>query len=188
MPPTYDRQGKRKPTEPPEELDQLTEKQEKFILALLEGNRPIEAYDKAYGKNNAKESTRYKQASKLKANPKIRSVLRYYQREGMDNALISKENHLSELARGREIAYALGQASAGIQAEHYRGRVAGLYETKVDLRIGPSDDALLDQIAELLGDEVAGVIGQGLAPEPIDITPPSPEQATVARRDPYSDD
>jgi hypothetical protein len=52
------------------------------------------------------------------------------------------EAHLT-LARARELALAHGQISAGVQAEHYRGKAAGLYEDRIRLESGPSDNVLL---------------------------------------------
>lgn len=57
----------------------------------------------------------------------------------MDAARITMEAHLSELARARELAYANGQISAAVQAEHYRGKAVGLYEEQLRLTSGPSD-------------------------------------------------
>jgi hypothetical protein len=73
------------------------------------------------------------------------------------------ETHLAELARARELAIALGQMAAGVQAEHYRGKAAGLYEDRLRLMSGPSDQELLKAIEELLGKETAVAIGVVLA-------------------------
>lgn len=162
MPPTYGRARKQIVPDESAGLPQLTEKQELFVMGLLEGLSPRDAYVKAYGKGRAKESTLKTQASKLKAIPEIRQTILYYQRNAQDYSKVSLENHLAELARGRELAYEFGQASAGIQAEHYRGKVAGLYQDNINLRVGPSDEALLSQIAALLGEDMAKAIGSGL--------------------------
>jgi hypothetical protein len=52
-------------------------------------------------------------------------------------------------------AIASGQISAAVQAEHYRGKAAGLYEERLRLTSGPSDEELLKTIEDLLGKEVA---------------------------------
>ena len=80
----------------------------------------------------------------------------------MDAAGITVEAHLAELARAREFVIAHGQIAAGVQAEHYRGRVAGLYEHRVRLTAEPSDDVLLKDIERLLGKERADAIGAAL--------------------------
>ena len=81
---------------------------------------------------------------------------------GADAAQVTMEAHLAELTRAREEAIASGQISAAVQAEHYRGKVAGLYEHKLALMVGVSAAALLKAIEELLGQETAEVIGVAL--------------------------
>ena len=70
---------------------------------------------------------------------------------------------LAELARARELALARGQISAGVQAEYYRGKAAGLYEDRLSLTASISDTELLKAIEELLGTETAEVISAALS-------------------------
>jgi hypothetical protein len=72
------------------------------------------------------------------------------------------ESHLAELARERELAIEHGQIAAGVQAEHHRGKAAGLYEDRLRLTCGPSDEELLKTIEELLGEELADTLGAAL--------------------------
>ena len=162
MPPTYQRSRKQVIPDREAGLPQLTEKQELFVLGLLEGLNPPDAYRKAFGQGRRKDSSLKVAASQLKADPKIRQTILHYQRNAQDYSKVSLENHLAELARGRELAYEFKQASAGIQAEHYRGKVAGLYEDRLRLSVGPTDEALLSQIASLLGEDMAHAVGQSL--------------------------
>ena len=80
----------------------------------------------------------------------------------MDAAGITVEADLAELARARELAIAHGQISAGVQAEHYRGKAVGLYEERVRLTSVPSDEELLKSIEETLGKDMAEEIGAAL--------------------------
>jgi hypothetical protein len=61
-----------------------------------------------------------------------------------------------------ELAIAHGQISAGVQAEHYRGKAVGLYEERLRLTSGPSDEELLKSIEETLGKDMAEEIGAAL--------------------------
>jgi hypothetical protein len=70
-------------------------------------------------------------------------------------ARITLQEHLAELARGREMALALGQASAAVQAEHYRGKAVGLYEDRLHLSASISDADLIGRIEELFGKALA---------------------------------
>ena len=95
-------------------------------------------------------------------NEQILRYIRLNQRLGLDSASITKDSHLTDLGRLRELAVENGQIAAGVQAEHYRGKVAGLYQDKIDLTVGMSDDVILLRIKDLLGEETAKAIGQGL--------------------------
>ena len=147
---------------PEKQLPPLTPKQMAFVNGLLEAKNASDAYRAAYDSSNMSDRTVWSEASRLRANPKVAAWLRYYQRIGMDEARITIGKHLAELARGREVAYALGQASAGIQAEHYRGKAAGLYEDRLSLAVGPSDAELIKAIEDLLGKETADAISAAL--------------------------
>jgi phage terminase small subunit len=146
----------------PNELPRITSKQEAFVEGLVQGKSASDAYRAAYDCSSMAEPTVWSEASRLRANPKVSAWLRHFQRMGMDEARITIGEHLAELARGREVAYALGQASAGIQAEHYRGKAAGLYEDRLSLAVGPSDAELIKAIEDLLGKETADAISAAL--------------------------
>ena len=47
------------------------------------------------------------------------------------------------MARARELAIAHGQISPAVQAEHHRGKAAGLYVDRLRLTGVPSDDELI---------------------------------------------
>ena len=102
------------------------------------------------------------EASRLRRNTKVSLWLRYFQRIGLDAARITMEGHLGELARAREFGLAHGQISAAVQAEHYRGKAAGLYEDRLKLSSGMSDFELLKAIEELFDEETAEAISVGL--------------------------
>ena len=145
-----------------EELPTLTLKQQAFVHALMEGKTASDAYRAAYNSSVMADRTIWAEASQLRANPKVSAWLRHYQRIGMDEARISLQEHLAELARGRELALELGQAAAAVQAEHYRGKAAGLYEGRLHLAVVLSDAELIKAIEELLGKETAKAIGAAL--------------------------
>jgi len=185
MAPTYKRGAARRSAivDSDSGLPALTQRQEAFANALLEGSSPIEAYSIAYNAQGMCTNTLNTESWKARKHPKISQYIRHFQRIGLDQTKVSHENHLAELARGREIAYDLGQASAGIQAEHYRGRVSGLYNDKLTLQVGPTDEALLGQIANLLGEDMAQAISDGLTgdkPQTIDHDP-TPESRLLSR-------
>jgi hypothetical protein len=174
--PNYPRKAKNDAQFAPEslgnQLPRLTVKQARFVNAILAGKSNREAYRLAFNCNNMKQISIDANASKLLANTKIALCIRSIQRMGFEQASITRESHLTELARMRELAVENQQISAGVQAEHYRGRVAGLYNDKLSLTVGPSDEALLAQLANMLGESTTKLIEQALAPVGEDIDSP----------------
>jgi phage terminase small subunit len=147
-------------------LPSLTKKQEAFANAILSGSSAVEAYKLAYDASGMNSNTLNCEAWKLKTSPQIAQYMRFFQRNGLDERKVSLENHLADLARLRELAVEERQISAGVQAEHYRGKVSGLYEDKFRLNIGLDDSVLLAQLSTLLGDDTVKLVAQGLGVEP----------------------
>jgi hypothetical protein len=145
-----------------DELPTLTHKQMAFVNALLQGATATDAYKGAYNCEKMNQEAVWVEASRLRRSPKISLWLRHFQRIGMDEARITLQEHLAELARARELALALGQAAAAVQAEHYRGKAVGLYEERIRLTSEPSDDDLIGRIKELFGKEMADEIANAL--------------------------
>jgi hypothetical protein len=94
--------------------------------------------------------------------PKVSLWLCYYREAALQEGALTFEGHLGELSRLRERALEAEQVAAAVQAEHYRGKAAGLYEDRLLLSSGPSDADLIKSIRALLGDEVAKAISVGL--------------------------
>jgi phage terminase small subunit len=149
-----------------DDLPTLTPKQTAFVNALLEGKSASDAYREAYNCERMSHGAIAVEASRLRRTPKISLWLRYYQRVGADAAQLTMKTHLAELARARELAIAHGQIAASVQAEHYRGKASGLYEQRVHLTCGPSDEELLRAIGDMLGRETAEALAAALGVVP----------------------
>jgi hypothetical protein len=145
-----------------DELPSLTPKQQAFIQALLQGKSASDSYREAYNCKIMSTAAVRVEASRLRRNSKVALYLSRVQRMGLDTARITLQAHLAELARARELALSHGQISAGVQAEHYRGKAAGLYEDRLRLTGGPSDEELIKAIEETLGKETAGALAAAL--------------------------
>ena len=145
-----------------EELPILTPKQEAFVHALLKGETASDAYRAAYNASRMTDRTIWAEASRLRAHPKVSAWLRHSQRMGLETARLTRESHLAELARAREEAIASGQISTAVQAEHHRGKAAGLYEDRFNISASISDADLVKAIENLLGKEIAKAIGTKL--------------------------
>jgi hypothetical protein len=145
-----------------DELPTLTPKQTAFINAVLQGKTAADAYRDSYNCKAMSKAAVSVEASRLRRSPKISLWLRHFQRLGIDAALVTMEAHLAELARAREEAIAHGQISAGVQAEHYRGKAAGLYEEQLSLKSAMSDADLVKAVEQLFDKETTRTISAAL--------------------------
>jgi hypothetical protein len=73
------------------------------------------------------------QPSKVANNPSVRAALDAQIAKVTAQASLSREGHLSDLQRLRDIAVQQGQVSAAVTAEHYRGKVGGFYVDRIQL-------------------------------------------------------
>jgi hypothetical protein len=71
--------------------------------------------------------------SKVANHPAVRAVLDAQIAKVTAQASLSREGHLSDLQRLRDIAVEQGQVSAAVTAEHYRGKVGGFYVDRIQL-------------------------------------------------------
>ena len=140
----------------------LTPKQAAFVEALLQGKTVSDAYRLAYDCSTMSKRTASAEASRLKAHPKISAYLRHAQRIGFERSVVTMEEHLAELVRAREEAIAHGQIGAGVQAEHYRGKAAGLYEEQLSLKSAMSDADLVKAVEQLFDKETTRTISAAL--------------------------
>jgi phage terminase small subunit len=95
-------------------------------------------------------------ASRVANHPLVRAALESRAAVVSAQAALSREAHLNQLERLRELAIEQGQISAAISAEHHRGKVGGYYEDKLRLvtdRINKLTPAELDSVADALGIE-----------------------------------
>jgi post-segregation antitoxin (ccd killing protein) len=146
-----------------DELRTLTPKQAAFVNGLLQGETAADAYREAYHCKNMSNATVWVEASRLRSTTKVSLWLRHFQRIGMNEARVTVEAHLAELARARELAYAHGQISAGVRAEHHRGKLAGLYKDRLEVTVSMSDAELIKALGTAFSKEAAEAIGAALA-------------------------
>jgi phage terminase small subunit len=94
-----------------------------------------------------------KAASRLLADPRIRDRIRMLTGKAAQQAGLSLQSHLEELARLRDRAALSEQFGPAVTAEVSRGKVSGLYEEKVrivgDTLKGMTNEQLV-QLAHLL--------------------------------------
>jgi phage terminase small subunit len=132
--------------------EKLTPKQEAFVLAYLECGNATQAYRVAYDADGMTAASIDKEARRLLSNPRITPRLDQLHKKVEAKALLSLEEHMSELRNLRELAKQNAQISAAIKAEELRGKLRRFYVEQIETG-GPgdfeamSDDELQEYIA-----------------------------------------
>lgn len=125
--PRMDKMAQRKITAPVEaaELPDLTAQQHEFVRHLLAGKTGADAYRAAYDVEGTSPASVIAQASRLRANVNVSAWLAAGREAHLGTAVLTRESHMAELERLKEIALKTGNVGAAVQAEQLRGKVAG---------------------------------------------------------------
>ncbi len=123
----------RKLTDAPEfsELPELTAQQLDFVRHILAGKTASDAYRLAYNAENMANKSIWVEASRLRNSPDVALWLGAARKANLGSAVLTKEQHMQELERLREIALDTGNVGAAVQAEMSRGKVAGHHVERV---------------------------------------------------------
>ncbi len=149
------------------DLPQLTPQQVRFVELLLSGKTASDAYRGAYDCSNMANTSIWTEAARTAGNPKISLWLGAARKAGLGAARVTYESHVTELERLREIALETGNVGAAVQAEQLRGKAAGQYVERVEIKgdglRSPVDD--INEIAARYGVEIARAIAlrEGIA-------------------------
>lgn len=110
----------------------LTAKQEAFCQNVVAGKKMVDAYIEAYDCRNVARQSVNVRASGLLRNKKVVDRIAELRAPAVAVAALTAESHMAELKRLRDLALDAGKHSEAIRAEELRGKVAGLYITKVE--------------------------------------------------------
>jgi hypothetical protein len=135
----------------------LTPKQERFVLVYLECGNASEGYRRAYDASRMKPESIHRCAKDLLVNPKIASRIEELRRPAAEEARVTLAQHLADLKTIRDAALEAGAYGAAAQAEHHRGRAAGLYVDRRSLSVGlrPLEEMSEQELLILLGGDPA---------------------------------
>lgn len=112
----------------------LTIKQENFCLEYVSSGNASDAYRAAYSVANMKPATVNRNAKTLIENNKIITRIAELRAPAIEKAGITYEGHLLTLEKLRIDAAKAGQFGAAINAEVSRGKAAGLYKDRVEIK------------------------------------------------------
>lgn len=149
-------------------LPELTEQQMTFVRHLLAGKSASDAYRAAYHVGAATSpNTIWSSASALRNNPKVAQWLAAARKAHLGSAALTREAHLQELERLREIALESGNIGAAVQAEQVRGKVAGHHIERVADVTDHDPVSVLRELATVQPDIAAALAAQhGIALDP----------------------
>lgn len=158
--------ARRKITEGVEPLDasdlpDLTPQQLKFVEGILAGKTASDAYRAAYDCSNSGRNTVWVESSRLRSHPNVALWLAAARKAHLGTAVLTKDMHLQELERLREIALDSGNVGAAVQAEQIRGKVAGHHIERIqDVTDELDPVATLRQIEKINPDLAASLAAQ----------------------------
>lgn len=151
------------------ELPELTGQQREFVRHILAGKTASDAYRAAYDASNMLPNSVWCEASKLRSNASVAQWLSAARQAHLGTAVITKDQHLQELERLREIALASGNVGAAVLAETTRGKVAGHHIERIEDVTQRTDPiATLKEIAIINPDLAAALAQQEGIPWTVD--------------------
>jgi len=142
-------------------LPDLTPQQMEFVRHVLAGKTASDAYRAAYDCSHSTDRSIWALASRLRADVKVSSWLAAARQANLGSAVLTKEQHMQELERLREIALSSGNIGAAVAAEQTRGKVAGHHVERIqDITDRTDVVATLRDIAQLNPEYAAALAEQ----------------------------
>ncbi len=108
-----------------DDLPDLTANQMGYVHAVCSGMSGADALRASRDVSGWSNVSIWAEVSKLNAHPSIRLWLSAARKACLGSAVLTKDGHLQQLERLREIALDTGNVGAAVQAEQIRGKVAG---------------------------------------------------------------
>lgn len=127
------------------DLPDLTEQQMRFVELILSGKAITESYKIAYDCSAMQQNTIWAAASRLRSHYKISAWISAARIAGLGTATVTLADHISELARLREVAERTGNIGAAVQAEQLRGKAMGHYTERLEV----THTDIADELKEL---------------------------------------
>lgn len=110
----------------------LTIKQENFCLEIIKGVDQAAAYRTAFPNQKMSDKTIHEAASRLMKNSKVMTRLDELRKPVVEAAQVSLEQHLNDLKKLRDDAWASEKYGPAIQAEISRGKASGHYIERIE--------------------------------------------------------
>ena len=155
--------GRRKSLVPPEEQT-LSRREERFVKILVSSDGLITMREAAV-KAGAPAVSAHSRAYEMMRRPRVAHAIAQYRAELDEMYAVTFKRSERDLKIIRDASLGAGAYSAAVQSEIARGKLAGLYTTKSEIRTGAIDAMTREEVEKELER-----IRQGFG-EIIDITP-----------------
>lgn len=130
------------------DLPAITPKQMKFVEGLVAGLTGSEAYRQAYDASGMSPTSISAEAARTRRHPDVDAWYRAFATAHLTEGVLTKEQHLRELAAIREQGKAEGDLKTAVAAEHLRGKASGFYVERSEVHVyDPA--AILAQIRQM---------------------------------------
>ena len=149
-----------------EDLPKLTESQMGFVHSIMAGKSASQAYRENYNCADSSPNTISGNACRTFHHPKIKKWLSAAAQAQLGNAVLTRDNHLRQMERLRELAVDTGDLKSAVKAEEVRGYVAGLRVERVEITHN-DPAAILQQIRAInpkIAEQLANQYGMNVAP------------------------
>ena len=166
--------GRRKSLIPPEEKP-LTRRQEKFVKELVANDGLITMREAAL-RAGAPAVSAHSRAYEMVRMPHVARAITQYREELDSMYAVNYKRSERDLKKIRDASLDAGAYSAAVQSEVARGKLAGLYTSKSEIRTGAIDAMSREEVEKELER-----IRQGFG-EIIDITPEKEEAPVKEHR------
>ena len=166
--------GRKKNMTPPEEQP-LSRREEKFVKILVSNDGLITLREAAL-KAGAPACSAHSRAYEMVRRPRVAHAIAQYRAELDEMYAVNYKRSERDLKIIRDASLDAGNYSAAVQSEVARGKLAGLYTTKSEIRTGAIDAMSREEVETELER-----IRQGFG-EIIDITPEEEETETEEHR------
>ena len=168
--------GRRKDLTPPEE-QKLTRREEKFVKELVANDGLITMREAAL-RAGAPAVSAHSRAYEMVRRPRVALAIAQYRQELEEMYAVNYTRSERDLKQIRDAAMNASPPSysAAVQSEVARGKLAGLYTTKSEIRTGSIDSLTREEVEKELER-----IRQGFGPI-IDITPEKEEAPVKEHR------
>lgn len=139
------------------QVHKLTSKQENFCIAYIKTGNASEAYRQCYNIKKMKPESINRKAKELLDNGKIAARIAELQAPAIKKAQITLEGHLNRLKHLSEQAEASEQFAAAIKAEENRGKVAGFYIDRKEIKHGTLEEATDAELLQIIKSQVEAI-------------------------------